>query len=163
MSAKRKKEKVKVPVSLLIASLGLIALVITALSTVGLDGYFNLCTGTPASVLGRFGGNAETVYLLMACFGVIFYGGLVADFRSRLAGMKLIRKVLPMRNASVVLSGFGFLLAVVRFALLAVYPHVKIGSGQDVGTAFSVFSIIVWVYFCVLLVAVFVNEVTGRK
>ncbi len=163
MSAKRKKEKVKVPVSLLIASLGLVALVITALSTVGLEGYFNLCTGTPASVLGRFGGNAETVYLLMACFGVIFYGGLVADFRSRLAGMKLIRKVLPMRNASVVLSGFGFLLAVVRFALLAVYPHVKIGSGQDVQTALMIFSIIVWIYFILLSVPVVIQTVTGKR
>lgn len=163
MSAKRKKEKVKVPMNLLIASLGLIALIITALSTVGLEGYFNLCTGTPVSVFGRFGRNAQTVYLLLACFGVIFYGGLAADFRSRLAGSKLIRKAVPVRNAAVFLAVLGFLLAVVRFALLAAYPHVKIGSGQDVQTALMIFSIIVWIYFILLSVPVMIQTVTGKR
>lgn len=162
MSAKRKKEKVKIPLNLLIASLGLIALVITALSTVGLEGYFNLCTGTPASVLGRFGGNAKTVYLLMACFGVIFYGGLAADFRFRLNGSKLIRKAVPVRNASVFLAVSGFLLAVVRFALLAAYPHVRIGSGQDVQTALMIFSIIVWIYFALLFLLI-LFQLTAKK
>ena len=163
MSAKKRKGKVRVPVSLLTASIGLIGLTITVLSTMGPEAYFDLCTGSPASVFGRFAGNAKTVYLLTACFGVIFYGGLAAAFRSRLAGSKLFRKVFPVRNAPVFAAGIGFLSAVIRFALLAAYPHVKIGSGQDVRTALMIFSIIVWIYFILLSVPVMIQTVTGKR
>lgn len=165
MSAKRKsgKGKFTVPVNLLIASLGLIGLMITVLSTMGVDAYFKLCTDATGSVLGRFAKNTDIIYLLTACFGVVFYTGLSSEFRSRLSQSKWLRKLLPFSKAAVVVTGLGFLFAVVRYALLASLAFVKFGSGQDIQTALMVFSILVWVYFIILLVLVLLNEIFRKS
>lgn len=126
MTGKKRLKEVKVSADLLIAALGLIALVVTVLSTLGPEAYFRLCTGSRILFPGYFSGDVKTVFLLSACFGVIFYGGLAADFRSRLS-FPMIRKRSSARKLSAALCGFGFLAAVVRFSLLAFLPIAKIG------------------------------------